>query len=76
MAEKTRTDEVLAVLRNPTHRPQLFRGFGPLVVGALFMVVMVMLLPSVAPERIVERPVGPDSTSTSTTTTSTTVAGG
>lgn len=52
----TRTDEVLADLRGPSDEPQLLRGFGPLVVAAVLGVLMMLLLPSVAPERIVERP--------------------
>ncbi len=53
----TRTDEVLAVLRRPEPEPLLLRGFGPLVVAAVLGVLMMLLVPSVAPERIVERPV-------------------
>lgn len=54
---RTRTDEVLAELRRPSDEPLLLRGFGPVVVAVLLGVLMVLLLPSVAPERIVERPV-------------------
>jgi hypothetical protein len=53
----TRTEAVLDVLRRPTTDPAVFRGFGPLVVGVLFLLLMIALLPSVAPERIVEQPV-------------------
>ena len=49
-------EDVLAVLRRPRAVPAVFRGFGPLVVGAVFLLLLVLLLPSVAPERIVERP--------------------
>ena len=34
-------------------------GFGPLVAAAVLFVLMVLLAPSVAPERIVEKPVNP-----------------
>ena len=49
-------EEVLDALRRPRPVAAVFRGFGPLVVGALFLLLLVLLLPSVAPERIVERP--------------------
>lgn len=62
MAAPTRTEEVLAVLRHRSSERQLFRGFGPLVAGAVFVLAMILLLPSVAPERIVERPVDPATT--------------
>jgi hypothetical protein len=50
-------EEVLDVLREPRRRPLLFRGFGPLVVALLLLIAMVLLLPSVAPEHIVQQPV-------------------
>jgi hypothetical protein len=53
----TRADDVLGVLRRPRRARLLFRGFGPLVVAALLVIAMMLLLPSVAPERIVQRPV-------------------
>lgn len=50
-------DEVLATLRTHT-RPRLaLRGFGPLVVAVVFLIAMMLLLPSVAPEQTGERPV-------------------
>jgi hypothetical protein len=45
----------------------LLRGYGPLVVGAVLFVLMVLLAPTVAPEHIVERPVHAVSTTTTTT---------
>ena len=67
--ERTRADEVLDALRGQEHRDErpalLFRGFGPLLVVVLLVIAMVLLLPSIAPERIVSRPAG-DATSTST----------
>ena len=49
-------EAVLEGLRRARPVPAVFRGFGPLVVGALFLLLLILLLPSVAPERIVERP--------------------
>ena len=51
-------EEVLDRLRRPDTPLHLFKGFGPLVLAGLLIVVMMLLAPSVAPERIVERPVG------------------
>lgn len=51
------TEGVIATLRDRSTVPQLARGFGPLLLAALVALAMMMLLPSVAPERIVERPV-------------------
>ena len=51
-----------------TDRPkELLGGFAPLVVAALLAVLIVVLVPSVAPEHIVSVPV--EGTDTSTTTT-------
>ena len=58
-AGRSRTDEALDVLRRRPVEHALFRGFGPLVIAVLLAVAMVLLLPSVAPERIVERPAAP-----------------
>ncbi|MEX2294201.1 MAG: hypothetical protein WD691_10485 [Acidimicrobiales bacterium] len=44
-------------LREPVERSLLFRGFGPLVVALALFALMVALVPTVAPEQIVERPV-------------------
>ena len=56
--DRTRADDVLDHLRRPTAYRLLLRGFGPLVVAVLVVIAMMLLLPSVAPERIIERPVG------------------
>ena len=56
----------LASLRTRPENVHLFRGYGPLVVGAVLFVLMLILAPSVAPERVVEQPV--DGTTTTTTT--------
>lgn len=39
----------------PSPRP-LLGGFAPLVVGLVLALLMVLLVPSVAPERVVTRP--------------------
>ena len=63
----------LAALRTQPENVHMFRGYGPLVVGAVLFVLMLLLAPSVAPEHIVEQPVNETtSTTTSTTSTSTT----
>lgn len=51
-------EDVLDRLRRPDVSLHLFRGFGPLVLAAVLIVVMMLLAPSVAPERIIERPGG------------------
>ena len=57
-APRTRTDEVLEVLRHPAPPDDLFRGFGPLVVAVLLALLVIALLPSIAPEEIIEAPAG------------------
>ena len=61
-------DEALASLRRNPENVHLFRGYGPLVVGIILFVLMVALAPTVAPEKVVERPVN-ETTTTETTTT-------
>ena len=56
----------LAALRTQPVNVHLFRGYGPLVVGAILFVLMLVLAPSVAPERVVEQPVGGTTTTTTT----------
>ena len=56
-------DRSLEQLRQRPVNLHLMRGFGPLVVGVVLFILMVLLAPTVAPERIVEEPVN------STTTT-------
>ena len=48
----------LAALRTRPENVHLFRGYGPLVVGVVLFVLMLVLAPSVAPEHVVEQPVG------------------
>ncbi len=52
------TAEVLAVLRQDPAPSGLFRGFGPLVLAGMLIVALALLVPSIAPEHIVERPAG------------------
>jgi len=47
----------MEALREPVERPLLFRGFGPLAVALVLFALMVALVPTVAPEQIVERPI-------------------
>ena len=47
----------LASLRTRPENVHLFRGYGPLIVGAILFVLMLVLAPSVAPEHVVEQPV-------------------
>jgi hypothetical protein len=49
-------DEPLARLRIRPSNVYLFKGFGPFVAALLLFVLMLVLAPSVAPERVVERP--------------------
>lgn len=51
-------EAALASLRTQPENVHLFRGYGPLVVGAILFVLMLVLAPSVAPEHVVEQPVG------------------
>jgi hypothetical protein len=50
------TDEALEILRRRPSATELLGGFGPLALAAALLLAMVLLIPSVAPERIVERP--------------------
>ena len=60
-------DAGLEALRTRPENVHLFRGFGPLLVGAILFVLMLILAPSVAPEQVVEQPVNPPVTTTTTT---------
>ena len=51
-------DEELGRLRERPDNVHLLGGFGPLVVGVVLFVLMVLLAPTVAPEQVVEEPVG------------------
>lgn len=73
MAASTRDGE-LARLRTEPDNVHLLWGFGPLAVGLLLLVLVVLLAPTVAPERVVETPVKGATTSTSAAPTTTTAA--
>ena len=49
-------DEGLARLRERPENVHLVGGYGPLVVGLVLFVLMVLLAPTIAPERVVQRP--------------------
>lgn len=69
--------EVMDMVRRRRRNVLLFRGFGPLAVALVLFVLMLLVAPSIAPERIVERPVEQQETTTTaspTTAASTTVA--
>jgi hypothetical protein len=68
-------DEELARLRERPDNVHLLGGFGPLLVGAVLFVLMVLLAPSIAPEQVVERPVGGEPTTTLRVATTTTTIG-
>jgi hypothetical protein len=51
-------ETALSALRTTPENVHLFRGYGPLIVGIVLFVLMVTLAPTVAPEQVVERPVG------------------
>jgi hypothetical protein len=67
------TDRSMAVLQEEPVNPHLARGFGPLLVGAVLFLLMVLLAPTVASEHIVTRPVS-DSPATTAPATATTTA--
>jgi hypothetical protein len=64
----------LESLRRRPENVHLFRGYGPLVVGVILFLLMVTLAPTVAPERVVERPVDDPAVTTTSTTPPTTTA--
>ena len=61
--------DVIAAIRRQPRNLHLFRGFGPLVAGAVLFVLMLLLAPSVAPEHVVEKPASSVSTTTIAPTT-------
>jgi hypothetical protein len=63
--EHGHTAVAIAALRTRPRNIHIARGFGPLIVGVVLFFLMLILAPSVAPERVVERP----ATSTATTAT-------
>ena len=48
--------ETITELRATRRNVLLFRGFGPLAVAVVLVVLMLVFAPSVAPEKVVERP--------------------
>ncbi|MDX6233936.1 MAG: hypothetical protein QOH68_3018 [Nocardioidaceae bacterium] len=48
----------------PGTQPLLLRGFAPLVVALVLAALMVLLVPSIAPERVVIRPGAPQTATT------------
>jgi len=51
-------ESALEELRRRPHGTELLAGFGPLTLALALLLAMVLLAPSIAPERIVERPAG------------------
>jgi len=62
--------DAITALRKKPNNFHLAGGFGPALVGIVLFVLMLILAPSVAPERDVERPVSSSTTTTVVTTTS------
>ena len=50
--------DAIGILRTRSEGREVLGGFGPLVVAGLLLLVMVLLVPSVAPEQVVEQPAG------------------
>ncbi len=78
-------DTELARLRERPHNEHLLGGFGPLLVGVVLVILMVVLAPTIAREQEVQVPVhqqrsttlttvAPSSTTTSPTSTTATTA--
>lgn len=70
----TAAADAITTLRKKPHNFHLAGGFGPALVGAVLFVLMLILAPSVAPERDVERPASSSTTTTVVSTTTTTTA--
>ena len=66
----------LARMRDQPQNVHLLGGFGPLVVGVVLFVLMVLLAPTIAPERLVEEPVGGTTTTTALAIATTTTTAG
>ena len=49
--------EIISQLRSKPRHALLLWGFGPALVAAVLVVLMLLLAPSVAPERVVTKPV-------------------
>jgi len=61
--------DAITALRKKPGNFHLAGGFGPAIVGAVLFVLMLLLAPSVAPERVVERPASSTTTTIAPTTT-------
>ena len=61
--------DAITALRKKPRNFHLAGGFGPALVGVVLFVLMLVLAPSVAPERDVERPVSSSTTTVVSTTT-------
>ena len=61
--------DAITALRKKPRNLHLAGGFGPALVGVVLFVLMLVLAPSVAPERDVERPVSSSTTTVVSTTT-------
>ena len=53
-------EDVLDRLRTKDRPVHVLGGFGPLALAAVLVLIMMVLAPSVAPERVVERPIDVD----------------
>lgn len=62
-------DGPLARLRARPVNPHGFRGFGPLLALGILFVLVVLLAPTVAPERVVLEPTGASTTTEAVTST-------
>ncbi len=65
-------DAELAQLREEPDNLHLLGGYGPLLVGAVLLVMMVLLAPTIAPEQVVQTPLHPVATTVVTTSTTST----
>jgi len=54
--------EIITLLRSKPRNALLLWGFGPALVALVLVVVMLLLAPSVAPERVVTQPVSATTT--------------
>jgi hypothetical protein len=67
--------DAIDILRKKPRNLHLAGGLGPLIIGAVFFVLMLFVAPSVAPEHVVQRPkTTPTTAVTSTTAPPTTVS--
>jgi hypothetical protein len=61
-------DDELSQLRIRPDNVHLAGGYGPLIVGIVLFAMVVLLAPTIAPERVVEEPVGGTTTTQLSTT--------